>query len=127
MPADVVALEVAVAMRTLGYPQDEWPQLCYIARVIGEPLDPEDAVLRYIGGPGGEQEWLAAPSVLTALTWLEERYGWEYMRAYDDWGHLRWQARHQAEREQIVYADTPSALLQAITRALLARRASEEG
>lgn len=147
---DAVPLPVALALRVLGYVQDGWPQLVWTdAHHAPFPFDDGDDAELFFGltylteeqlnGHDFQYElsrgyrYIAAPSALQALTFLEERYGVRVFYESDArLGGYKWSATEKPKlaEEGIdvpwtewMHADTPLALLEAVTARLL----EEEG
>lgn len=117
---DVVSSEIAVALKELGYPQDG-VQMRYQRYqsgrvVLGIRLEHE----------GTRPKKLAAPSTLQALAFLEERYCYQWGRSCMPNVSPKWCAHAGSTfqgrgfwRDNIEEADTPLALLEAVTARLL--------
>lgn len=77
----MLTLEAAKSMKTLGYPQDQWPQ--FVRREGGKRAR---YVLRWAVLPKG---YFACPSEVEALDWLQEHLFYYWSRNDQGWYFAR--------------------------------------
>lgn len=65
-----VSLEVAKALKEIGYPQNQWPQMIWDAD--------QKELNRDLPGVEIMYEWYAAPTPLQTLEWLARKLGSDY-------------------------------------------------
>ena len=75
-----VSLELAQALKTIWYPQDQWPQMVYWRWKVGRGTFVQYTLAHRHTMPGDQHDWYAAPTPLQALEWLEVTTAWEWER-----------------------------------------------
>lgn len=129
--SEFVSLEQAKRLQECGFPQNEWPQMVYATnRVFSEnyvcqwagSTVSESAGVRLCGG-AILPVWVAAPTYLRALEWLEREQRWHWSRGNAVWFAFREQepwlpAEALTRFPRPEGYETPSALLDAILTTL---------
>ncbi len=122
MDDSFVSLEVARALTEVDYPQDQWPQTAYVRRSLSQTKSWD--LDYYLSQGRWMLEYLAAPTPLRALNWIEAEkgYQWErYRHPSVDW---RWAAYKVPYYGEVCFADDPDALIMLVCQHL--KQSTEE-
>ena len=117
-----VSLELAQALKTIGYPQDQWPQMVYWRWKVWRGTFVQYTLAHRHTMPGDQHDWYAAPTPLQTLEWMEREKGswWErYVYANTDPATVDWSIcwRNHGRVETVEGTD-PNDLILAILKHL---------